>query len=89
MRPQNEELMTIRQKARTRSAEILDRNLAETDLEIKFLEAQIEVDLESLSLEALERGRDRILFLKEKMEIIKFELENRDQSTYGTKTFPA
>jgi hypothetical protein len=79
LRTQSEDLASIRLKAKTRSDEILDRNLAELTLDIGFLEGQIEADLE-LPPAALQRTQKKLAFLREKAEIVRLELDDRKKA---------
>ena len=63
------------------SAEELDRDFAEVSLEIEFLEAQVQSELESYSPVALKHAENKILVLKRKAENLKNEIEMRKKQS--------
>jgi len=61
----------------------LDRDLAETRIDIDFLESQIKADFGSYSPQDLQRARTRILFSKRKAEIVEKELAKKNKLLKG------
>ena len=75
----NKDFSYIERRVRTLTSEILDRNLAELRCEVEFLQAQIEADIENLTPSQLERASEKLSFFREKAEIVRLELEDRNR----------
>jgi len=71
------DLISLQEKARTLSDDLLDRDIAEISTEIDFLEEQVRVDLRSYSPKSLEEAHRRIAHFKQRAEILKIELARR------------
>jgi len=72
----SDDLYSFREKIRKTPSELLERDLAELLNDIQFLEAQVDCDIGSYSMKELEKAKEKIAKLKQKADIIKFELQN-------------
>jgi hypothetical protein len=74
------ELISFRKEVQGLSSEILDRDLAELSNDIEFLEIQVDSDPGGYTLKELHSAREKISGLREKAEICRAELRNREDS---------
>ena len=71
------ELESLRGDVLKLTSEELDRDLAELNHEIQFLEEQMRVDIGSYPPAELERANAKIVHFKQKAEILKMEISSR------------
>jgi len=76
---ESEDLDTFRQKVKNASSQQLEKDLAGISGDVEFLNAQVEADLRSYSPVELEKSEEKISRLRQKADIIKFELSEPDR----------
>jgi hypothetical protein len=75
----DQELVSLRQRVKRLPAQELDRDLGEVSNDIQFLEDQIRFDIESYDTDELEQAYAKIAHIKQRAEILKTELNRRNQ----------
>ena len=74
----NQELQMLRAKVRDIPSDTLERDLAEADFEIQFLESQVKADLGSYTPNELSDAHGKISHFKQRAEILKIEMKRRN-----------
>jgi hypothetical protein len=62
------------------STEALDRDIAEFSIDVRFLESQVQADFPYYSPENLEKAKKKIHHIRQKIEILKIELDSRQSN---------